>query len=158
MTEPDNTRYSSGKPKPGWLIEFENELRTPGKAPRERFGHPRDVPPLWAYHLFAGAWAQLWHEPHAATLEVLGLRSVSDGGPLGLVLDNAPHGLQAARPADGSAWATDPSTDVVGRPEDKVVISRWPVDDTETLAAPSDLPDWRIEEWHLRTARRKIDL
>ncbi|MGH3088702.1 MAG: hypothetical protein ACRDSJ_15460 [Rubrobacteraceae bacterium] len=158
MTGSDNTRYSSGEPKPQWLIDFENEMRTPGKAPREPFGHPRDVPQLWAYHLFDGAWAQLWHEPHAGSYEIRGLRPVSDGGPLGLVLDNAPHGLQAARPADGSVWTTDPATDVVGRQEDSVVVSLWPVDDTETLTAPSDLPDWQIEEWHLRTARRKIDL
>lgn len=158
MTGSDRTRYSSGEPKPQWLIDLENELRTPGKAPREPFGHPRDVPHLWAYPLYAGAWAQLWHEPHAFSAEIRGLRPVADGGTLALILDNAPHGLRAARPADGSAWTTDPAAKVVGRPENDVVVTLWPVGDTETLVAPSDLPDWQTEEWHMYTARRKIDL
>lgn len=37
MTEHGNPRCDSGKPKPQWLIDFANEMRTPGKAPREPF-------------------------------------------------------------------------------------------------------------------------
>lgn len=158
MSKPDKTRFSSGEPKPQWLIDFEDEARTPGKTPRERFGHPRELPQLWAYHLYHGAWAQLWHEPHAGSHEIRGLRPVADGGPLALILDNAPHGLRAARLADGSPWTNDSGTEVVGREEDNVVVSVWPVDDNDTVAAPSDLPGWQIEEWHMYTARRKIDL
>jgi hypothetical protein len=36
MTGSDNTRYSSGEPKPDWLIDFEAESRKSGDKAREQ--------------------------------------------------------------------------------------------------------------------------
>lgn len=104
-------------------------------------------------HLFDGAWVRLWHEPHSMTGRVKGLRPVSDGGPLAILLDFGGRGLHAARPADGSAWTTDISADAVTAETPQTPITVWlGIDDAEVIAPPAE--PWQVESWTMRTAPR----
>ncbi|MFE6649693.1 hypothetical protein ACFVJS_24215 [Nocardioides sp. NPDC057772] len=104
-------------------------------------------------HLFDGAWVRVWHEPHSMTGRVRGLRPVSDGGPLALLLDFGSRGLHAARPADGSAWTTHISTDAVTAENSQTPVTVWlGIDDAEVIAPPDE--PWQVEDWTMRTAPR----
>lgn len=165
MTESDNTKYSSGSPKPQWLIDFEAESRKSGDKAREQLraelgdnvakGKEWPAPARGSFeiHLFEGAWVRLWHEPHSMAGRIKGLRRVADDGPLALLMDFGNRGLHAARPADGSEWTPDIADDAIATDSPQTEITVWlGFADADVIPSPgSDRP---VETWTMRTAPR----
>lgn len=165
MTESDNTRYSTGEPKPQWLIDFEAESRRSGDKARERLRAelgdnvakgrewPASARGTFETHLFNGAWVRLWHEPHSMTGRIKGLRRVADDGPLALLMDFSNRGLHAARPTDGSAWTTVVTDDAITAVHPQTEITVWlGFEDADVI--PPAAKDWQVETWTMRTAPR----
>lgn len=134
-----------------WQQAARDEQERAGIQPQRR-GHDG----RWEFCLAAGSFVRLWHEPHSMSGTVRGLRPVSDGGPLALLIDDlGAYGLRAARPADGSAWAQDVTTTATWLNGSDVLVELWPVADADVLRSPREIPAWQVEEWQMRTHRPK---
>lgn len=151
----------SGDPEMDRAMQLAAEWQQAARQEQERAGIApdpvrRDGSVL--FYSFPGAVVRLWHEPHVLRGRVVGLRPVADGGPQALMIDDlGAYGLRAARPADGSSWPEDHAVVQIQSEDPSILVTLWPVEDSETLVSPAELPAWQVEEWRMRTYRPKED-
>ena len=114
----------------------------------KRDDYPHFVQTGWAFWLKAGQPVRArWEGNTPVDGTVLGLREVSDRGPMALVFELPRLGLFAARRADGpDHWTTVSDWPVASVDVLEVPVTVWQLEaDAATVDAPSRVASWTLQ-------------
>lgn len=104
----------------------------------------------WGFSLVAGSPVRIWRDAGGDFDDgvVVGLRAITDGGPLALLVRAGDGTVWALRRHDGVAhWAERTTTRWTSSEELRLRVTAWPVEDVaqEEVPAPEREQEWLVQ-------------